>query len=295
MTADFVSRTVRSFDGTELACQSMGEGPGLPVILSNGLGGDYRAWKHVFDQFASTRTLATWDYRGLYRSGPPQSKAVDALGPPFQALDLKAVLDALGWKRVILVGWSMGVQVNFEAWRRFPDRIAGLGIINGVKGRPFDTALGSRFMRHVIPTLLKQMRRNAKLVRKLSSVATGWSGLPPALQRLGLVGATLDMVLFAEFAKTFASLDFDLYGATLEALGAHDASDVVPTVTVPVRIITGDRDILTPVATARALKVALPRARLRVLPGGTHYTPAEYPREVCEELGKLFAEVEEAG
>jgi pimeloyl-ACP methyl ester carboxylesterase len=292
VTADFVSRTVRSFDGTELACQSMGEGPGLPVMLSNGLGGDYRAWKHVFDKFSHTRTLATWDYRGLYRSGKPQT---DALGPPFQALDLKAILDELGWQRVILVGWSMGVQVNFEAWRRFPDRIAGLGIINGVHGRPFDTALGSRLVRHVIPTILKQMRRNAKLVGKLSSVATGWSGLLPTMQRLGLVGATLDMALFAEFAKTFASLDFDLYGATLEALGAHDARDVVPTVTVPVRIITGDRDMLTPLATARALKMALPRARLRVLPGGTHYTPVEYPREVCEELEKLFAEAGEGG
>ena len=39
-------------------------------------------------------------------------------GPPSQARDLEALLDELGWKRVILVGWSMGVQVNFEAWRR---------------------------------------------------------------------------------------------------------------------------------------------------------------------------------
>ena len=291
-TDDLDHRSLRSFDATELAYQTRGDGPGLPVVLSNGLGGDYRAWKHVFDRFAHTRPFMTWDYRGLYRSGKPQTKG--SLGPPFQSLDLKAILDELGWKRVILVGWSMGVQVNFEAWRRFPERIAGLGIINGVKGRPFDTALGSRFVRHVIPAMLTQMRRHAPLVGKLSSVATAWAGLLPAMKRLGFVGATLDLELFSEFAKTFATLDFDLYGATLEALGKHDASDVVARVNVPVRIVTGDHDMLTPVATARALAQALPRARLRILPGGTHYTPVEYPNEVCEELERLFVEVEEA-
>jgi pimeloyl-ACP methyl ester carboxylesterase len=291
-TSDFEQRTLRSFDGSVIAYQLRGRGPGLPVVLSNGLGGDYRAWAHIIDRFVHARSFATWDYRGLYRSGPPQTRG--SLGPPFQALDLQAILDALGWRRAILIGWSMGVQVNFEAWRRFPERIAALGIINGVKGRPFDTALGSRLLRHVIPAIISQMRRHAQLVGRLSSSATSWQGLLPIMIKLGLIGTTIDLELFAEFAKTFATLDFDLYGATLAALGKHDASDVVPTVTVPVRIVTGDRDTLTPIETARALKKALPRARLRVLPGGTHYTPVEFPNEVCEELEKLFVDAEEA-
>jgi pimeloyl-ACP methyl ester carboxylesterase len=54
-------------------------------------------------------------------------------------------------------------------------------------------------------------------------------------------------------------------------------------------IITGDQDMLTPVATARALKRAAQHARLTILAGGTHYTPVEYPVEVCAELERLFA------
>ena len=41
--------------------------------------------------------------------------------------------------------------------------------------------------------------KNARLVGKLSSLATGWSGLLPLMQKLGMVGATLDMALFADF------------------------------------------------------------------------------------------------
>jgi pimeloyl-ACP methyl ester carboxylesterase len=288
--SEFQLRSVRSFDGTEIAYQLKGAGDGLPIVLSNGLGGDYRAWKHIFDHFAPRHPMVTWDYRGLYRSGRPQ--LAHTLGPPSQARDLEAILDALGWKRVLLVGWSMGVQVNFEAWRRFAARVAAIAVINGVGGRPFDTALGSRFLKHVIPLVLRQMRRQARIVGRITGVATGWPGLLPMMQRLGFVGATIDLALFADFARTFSTLDFDLYGATLEALGQHDAREVVPTVTVPMSIITGDRDMLTPIKTARALRDAVPHARLTVLPGGTHYTPVEFPEQVCGELERLFARAE---
>jgi pimeloyl-ACP methyl ester carboxylesterase len=289
LALDFKLKSLRSFDGTEIAYQLLPDGDGLPIVLANGLGGDYRAWKHIVHHFARRHPVVTWDYRGLYRSGMPATPAT--LGPPSQARDLEAILDELGWRRVLLVGWSMGVQVNFEAWRRFSSRIAGIAVINGVAGRPFDTALGSRFLKHVIPIVLRQMRRRARIVGRLTGVATGWRGLLPMMQRLGFVGATIDLALFADFARTFSTLDFDLYGATLEALGQHDARELIPSVNVPMSIITGDRDMLTPLPTARALRDAAPHARLVILPGGTHYTPVEFPEQVCAELERLFAAV----
>jgi pimeloyl-ACP methyl ester carboxylesterase len=289
LASDFTLKSLRSFDGTEIAYQLRGGGDGVPIVLANGLGGDYRAWKYIFDHFAPRHPMVTWDYRGLYRSGRPATPGT--LGPASQARDLEAILDELGWHQAGLIGWSMGVQVNFEAWRRFPSRIAAIAIINGVGGRPFDTALGSRFLRHVIPILLRQMRRRARIVGRLTGVATGWRGLLPMMQRIGFVGATIDLALFADFARTFSTLDFDLYGATLEALGQHDAREVVSTVSVPMSIITGDRDMLTPLATARALRDSVPGSRMVVLPGGTHYTPVEFPEEVCAELERLFARV----
>ena len=289
--ADFAFRTVTSWDGTAIAYQAFGDGPGLPVVLANGLGGDYRAWRHLFGRFGGERRLLTWDYRGLYRSGAPRT--MHTLSPAAQVRDLVAVVDAEGWRRFVVIGWSMGVQVALEAWRQLGARVAGLGFINGVPGRPFDTALGSRAMRWVIPALLVQMRRQAGLVARASSLAARWRGLLPAMVKLGLVGQSIDVELFAEFARAYASMDFQLYGATLMALGRHDAWDVVPTVTVPVVFVTGDHDVLTPPSEARRLKAMLPAARLRILPGGTHYTPVEFPDEVGDELAWLFARAEE--
>jgi pimeloyl-ACP methyl ester carboxylesterase len=67
---------------------------------------------------------------------------------------------------------------------------------------------------------------------------------------------------------------------------------VLATIDVPVTLVTGDRDLLTPIATARAIQRVVPQTRLRVLHGGTHYTPVEYPNEVCEELARLLAEAD---
>ncbi|HWM84285.1 MAG TPA: alpha/beta hydrolase, partial [Kofleriaceae bacterium] len=75
----------------------------------------------------------------------------------------------------------------------------------------------------------------------------------------------------------------------LSRLGEHDASDVLPEVTVPTLVITGDRDMLTPVSTAESIHRAVRGSRLIVIPGGTHYTPLEYPHVIREALADFLA------
>jgi pimeloyl-ACP methyl ester carboxylesterase len=57
---------------------------------------------------------------------------------------------------------------------------------------------------------------------------------------------------------------------------------------VPTAIITGDRDLLTPLVTSERMQRLIPGATLRVLRGGTHYTPVEFPSEVGDEVEALL-------
>ncbi len=281
---DLQHRTVASYDGTKIAYQVAGEGPA--VVLANGLGGDVEAWRFLIETLGARRKIICWDYRGLFRSAAPASW--HTLGPREQAADLLPILDAEKVDRFAIVGWSMGVQVSFEVYRAVADRVAALCAINGVAGRPFDTALAWRFSRHVLPLLIAQMRRRHQLWGRLTRGIVGWKQLLPMMQRLGMVGATLDGDVFLAVARQFATIDFDLYGATLEALGRHDAWDVLPSVRSPVTIITGDRDIMTPMQVARKMARSIDGARLVVLEGGTHYTPVEFPTQVGEEVVALL-------
>ena len=95
MASDFELKSLRSFDGTQIAYQLMPGGDGLPIVLANGLGGDYRAWKHIVAHFAGRHPVVTWDYRGLYGSSLPPGNDPD-LSIRAHVGDLLSMLDASG-------------------------------------------------------------------------------------------------------------------------------------------------------------------------------------------------------
>jgi len=287
MVPGLIHKTFTSFDGTRIAYQVRGDGP--TVVLANGLGGTYEAFQHVYAALGERYRILCWDYRGLYRSGRP--KNLMTLAVPYHCRDLARLLDVEKVDRAVFIGWSMGVQVNFEFARHHRARMAGIVAVNGTYGSPFRSALASRLTRYVIPTALTIMKSNAGVMTRASHVALGWRRLVPMMARFGLVSANIDERAMMEVATDFKTLDFSIYSDMLRALGAHDARDLLPTLDLPVLILTGDRDLMTPVFTARKMNRMIPGSRLVIIPGGTHYTPLEFPAIVKDEIKRFLAGV----
>jgi pimeloyl-ACP methyl ester carboxylesterase len=269
-------RRVRSFDGTDIAYHMVGEGP--PILLANGLGGSWKAWTHQLRHFSDRYRFVSWDQRGLYRSAPPPDRG--ALDVPAQARDGLAVLDAEGIEKTAVWGWSMGVQVALEMWRRAPDRISSIVLINGVAGKPWETLANVPHVGRLAPSILTTLRRMPLLVGAVTRHAVGWKGTPTWAMRLGLASRTLDVAIFQELAASFAGLDMGLYVHTLQQIGEHDAHDVLPSVGVPLLMMAGGRDLMTPRSAAERIVQEVPGAELLVVPGGTHYLAVEYPELV---------------
>ncbi|MAQ17399.1 MAG: alpha/beta hydrolase [Sandaracinus sp.] len=277
---------IPSFDGTELAYHEAGQGD--PILLCNGLGGSWMAWKHQIRYFEDQHRFLSWDYRGLYRSGPPPS--LDALTVEDQTRDALAVLDDAGAERAILFGWSMGVQVALELYRQAPERVRGLVLINGVSGEPWRTVMNLGFMGDVLPPVIRGIGSIPRIAETLTRRVVG---MPEAVQwakRIGLAARTLDEDVFHELAASFGNLDMKRYMRTLELLGEHDASDVLGTVDVPTLLIAGDRDLFTPRSAMERMARKIPGAELMVVPGGTHYVAVEFPELVNLRIEKLFRE-----
>ena len=72
----------------------------------------------------------TWDHRGLGGSERPSDEARITVADHTD--DLIAVMDGYGIKRAVVIGWSLGVNVAFEAAQRDPKRIAGVLAVAGV-------------------------------------------------------------------------------------------------------------------------------------------------------------------
>jgi pimeloyl-ACP methyl ester carboxylesterase len=284
MVPGLVHKRLTSYDGTELAYQVRGEGPA--VVLANGLGGTYEAFRHVYSALGDQYRILCWDYRGLYRSARP--KDLSTLTVPHHVRDLLVLLDRERIQRAVFLGWSMGVQVNFELARRHQDRMAGLVVLNGTYGSPFRTAMASRLARYIIPPALSLMKANANLFARASNVALGWNGLVPMMARLGLVSYDIDEEAMRAVAEDFRTLDYGIYSDMLRALGAHDARDVLQGLKVPTLIIAGDRDLMTPVFTARKMNRRIHGSRLVVIAGGSHYAPIEFPHLIELELRRFL-------
>jgi pimeloyl-ACP methyl ester carboxylesterase len=109
-----------------LALRYVRTGSGPTVVLVHGFGESLMSWRAVFDQLAARADVIALDLPGFgLSSKPPSGYATDTL-----AADLLDALTALGVRRAVLVGHSMGGAVVFAAALRDPDRVRGCVLVD---------------------------------------------------------------------------------------------------------------------------------------------------------------------
>ncbi len=110
-----------SADGTPIAYEVHGGGEPT-LILVHGWSCDARYWREQLAHFAARHRIVTVDLAGHGHSGVGREDyTMRSFGE-----DVRAVADAVGGDRLILVGHSMGGLVIAEAARLLPGRVLGL-------------------------------------------------------------------------------------------------------------------------------------------------------------------------
>ena len=94
-----------------------------PVIIAHGLSFFSYDWIDVASLIAKDREVATIDMRGFGKStsSPERNYKLDQM-----SADVIAVMDALGWQKVVLMGHSFGGRVALVTASWKPERTAGL-------------------------------------------------------------------------------------------------------------------------------------------------------------------------
>jgi pimeloyl-ACP methyl ester carboxylesterase len=277
---------LRGHDGVDLALQQLGEG--RPVVLANGLGGSLRAWAPFLGSFGPGHRVVAFDYRGLYRSGPPPD--ADAVTIHDHAADLVAVLRHAADEPAVVIAWSMGVQVAVEAALAEPGLVAGLVLVAGAPGDPLAGVLDLPASRVLIPPVSRAVEACATPFGVMVRVLAATRGGPRLLRRLGVLAPTCDLETFHALAGEFARLDWPLYMRTIRAMGGHDATPRLGEVAVPTLVVGGTRDLFLPVATLRATAAAIPDAELLVIEGASHYLPLEFPELLADRIRRFETE-----
>jgi pimeloyl-ACP methyl ester carboxylesterase len=138
-----VKKTIRADDGLNLVCEVRGQGD-TALIFLHGWCGDRAYWKHQVDAFAADYRVVSLDQAGHGESGKDRKDwSVSSL-----AGDVEAVAKALGLKRVILVGHSMGGPVALLAAKRMPGTVVGVVGVDTLQNAEFQMPeeIRKRFM-----------------------------------------------------------------------------------------------------------------------------------------------------
>ncbi|RJO66145.1 MAG: alpha/beta hydrolase [Myxococcales bacterium] len=272
-------------DGVRLMAFRCGTGPHR-WLLTPGLGTPVLSWKYLFEHFHRKMTIITWDPRGCYQSAAPDDP--DAYRVEDHVEDADAILEHAGWvdESFVTGGWSMGIEIGLELYRRLPNRVAALTLINGA----FEHVLRTAFALPKAQTLLRGVLHTAVIASPLFAPAShyllGRKWALNFLKSLGIVAANADF--FAEVASEFRMLNFANYFRMILKLDEHSARAVLPDVAVPTLITAGDADKMTPLKVAEYLNDQITGSELFIVPDGTHYTTLEFPEMVNERLEQFF-------
>ena len=79
----------------------------------------------------------------------------------------------------------------------------------------------------------------------------------------------------------------EAFARQLDASSRHDARDRLPSLTMPVHVIGGERDILVPVWKSKEIAELIPGAKLTVLEGAPHGLTMERAEEFNELVLRL--------
>ncbi len=121
--------------GTHLAIAEAGAGLPKHLLLLHGFAGAKEDFSEWLDRFAEAGWHAVaFDMRGHGASGHPRGEENYSLN--LMKDDVEAVVDDLGWDRLVLFGHSMGGMVAQLFAIESPDRLDGLVLMGTTHRRP---------------------------------------------------------------------------------------------------------------------------------------------------------------
>lgn len=270
----------------------------VTVVFSHGycLGQD--SWHF---QRAALRGLVRavyWDQRSHGRSERGRAQAdgvpvgIDQLGR-----DLKAVIDAAASEgRIVLVGHSMGGMTMMALADQYPalirDRVAAVAFVGTSSGKLGEVnfglpVAGVNAVRRVLPGVLRALGSQAELVEKgRRATADLFAGL---IKRYSFSSKDVDPAVARFAERLIESTPIDVVAEFYPAFTEHDKSGALPAFRdVPVLILAGEKDLVTPSSHSEAIADVLPDAELILVPDAGHLVMLEHPETVTDRLADLL-------
>lgn len=247
----------------------VGDGPRVPTVLLHGLNDSNLSWKRVAPLLATDRRVLMPDLPGHGLSGRPDASY--ALG--WYARMMADWLESIGLEQVDLVGHSFGGGVAQRMLLECRKRIRRMVLVSsGGLGREIAWSLRLASIPRVVESFGQPfMRTGTQLAMRAAGFhAEDIAELSAMNARRGSARA---------FARTVKDI-IDWRGQRRAFLdGAGEIADLPP-----IAVFWGDRDVVIPLAHARAFVASVDGVRLTVFEGSGHFLHHEHPETFVRAL-----------
>jgi pimeloyl-ACP methyl ester carboxylesterase len=244
------------------------------LVLLHGIGSAARAFDDQLAGLSKGLRVIAWDAPGYAGSTAlPMAAPVSA----DYAAALARFLDALDIKACHLVGHSLGalMAASFAADR--PQRVLSLTLASIAGGH----------------AKLPAADREKQLAQRIGDVATLGPGEMAEKRGPRLLGPEATPVMIRRVVDTMAAIRPDGYGQAARMLASGDVKADVARLpaAMPVQILYGDADVITPPARNVEIAAVRPQAPVHVIAGGGHAVYLEKPETFNDLLSRFIASV----
>ncbi|OGQ45812.1 MAG: hypothetical protein A3H42_04920 [Deltaproteobacteria bacterium RIFCSPLOWO2_02_FULL_46_8] len=246
------------------------KGEGFPVIFISGMGASHQEWFCQIPSLSKKFKVITFDNAGSGRSVHPDCE----ISIHEMAEDVSTLVQYLKLERVVLIGSSMGGLIAQSCLELFPKKIAGLVLSSTFEGinshmiAVLSPLLKSRQsakvrVKNVLPLMISEkfIREEAKIVHRYISQAEEMSAPREVLQR-----------------QVRAVLNFSPHPPR----STHK---------MPMLILVGAQDPITPPSLAEDLQKRYPQAQLHLFEGAKHLPHIERAQEFNDQLEQFLTHV----
>ncbi|MFE2304388.1 alpha/beta fold hydrolase [Streptomyces sp. NPDC059445] len=271
----------------------------VTVVFSHGYCLNQDSWHFQRAALRGVVRTVHWDQRSHGRSGRGVAQLEDRKPVTIDQLgrDLLAVIEAaVPEGPIVLVGHSMGGMTVMALAEQFPelirDRVVAVALVGTSSGRLGEVnfglpVAGVAAVRRVLPGVLKALGQQAALVeRGRRATADLFAGV---IKRYSFAGRDVDPAVERFAERMIEGTPIDVVAEFYPAFTEHDkAAALARFAEMPVLVLAGVKDLVTPSEHSEAIADLLPDAELVLVPDAGHLVMLEHPEVVIDRLADLL-------